>query len=280
MQLRSRNCWQRQSVFTAKNRRQAKNVLSAGLPGDMRCTSLHINCPSNVVSPSKAGPDHEQHILLRGFYRGVLEIEVISNENRATWDFLQLPSLLAKLPSVAFLSLCEYAFASFSKRLQSLNASQLQILVLDKCKRLDLLFRASLMEDVNLKQLTISSPVWREGDISRHSQQQYLIKFINGQKDLEKLELISLGIFHFCLAGKRRLATLVLRDLRHQLRTTTPHSSFGRAIAFRSCGSSDLRRILLVNCMIEDLQIDIDVCNSGQVRADDRISKLEHCMSD
>ena len=260
------NCYQPCRVLVPRSRQKASASLAAGIPNAARLIGLDVRCYLNVSVSSKSDLENDQHPLLYRLQDSVLKVEVISFKGRPSWDFLQLPSSLSQVAGMRSLSLLGYSFTGHAGGILScLAASNLEDLVLDNCLQMDRLLTILMPLCAGLKHLKIRYPIWREGEFSRKSQQEKLIKFINRQKRLKKLELVSLGMFSFCLTGKSQLRTLVVRDLRHQIRTTTPYTSFGRASAFRPPSAREVRRILVANHMVESLQLDLDIRCLGKV---------------
>ena len=240
------NCFQSYRVFVARSRQKASVSLAADMPNAARLTGLDVRCHPNVGISSRSDREYDQHPLLYQFYEGILKVEVVSFNGQPSWNFIQLPSSLFKVSTMSSLSLLRYSFTGHAGGILScLAASNLEDLVLDECIRVDRLLTTLMPLCARLKHLKIRYPVWREGERSGKSQQEKLIKFINRQKRLEKLELVSLGMFSFYLTGKSQLRTLIVRDLRHQIRLQHPIQASAAQLHSALCQLSKCTAYLL-----------------------------------
>ena len=176
------------------------------------------------------------------------------------------------LPSIKEISLSNCVFNSRKHGLHiNLDVANIQILTLDRCTRIDFLVSSFTLRGARLKEICIRFPIWREGEVNREKQHRTLRRFLGEQDRLEALELVAIGMPWQSLYLHANLKKLLIRDVEHQIRTTTPHDSFGRALAFKPEKASYTGYIAITCPKLEHLQMDLTLDNESRI---DRLVRL------
>ena len=243
-----------------------EKIFVKGLSRKAQLTSLGIefrprpNVDANRLADITA--THKQLLLDHPGLKS-LSIDMTNNLHHNYVNIAQLQPT-ERMPPIQFLSLtaCHFHFGWQGLPI-NLEICFLQRLHLNKCKRLDVLFYHLRIRNAKLRELRLRLPIWREGAQTRDRQRSIFQRFLDSQTHLQILELDSLG-FSDGILGRRirdepgeHLKVLELRDLDHQLRSTTKDFTLGRAAAFKSLAADDVRNFRLYCPALDTLHFDL-----------------------
>lgn len=192
-----------------------------------------------------------------------LSIDMVSERYSQSRDVFQMQPF-ENLPRLKSLCLTSYAFEHQGSGLHvNVQASLLTRLTLDKCRRLDFLWHEFSLRNAALKELKIRRPIWREAPHHRERQRSIFQQFLDEQKHLEVLELVSFGFSSSILSAlvhegrSAQITSISLCDLDHQLRTATRDLQWGRAVAFKSLCAEDISQFRQRCPKLTDLHFDL-----------------------